>query len=121
MVFSQFFVAWAFQWQCSIERQGASPLQKIAKKCALLSICLPNRYYDIRIIYQHWNMSQNNIQSSSRISSDPEQVPYESICTCKMCNHGSARDCSKSGCKCCKKENHSMIMNGMEGFYSTDK
>ena len=67
------------------------------------------------------NDNNDNIPSNSRISSDVEQVPYENVCTCKMCDHGSARDCLKSGCKCCKKENHSMIMNGMEGFYPIDK
>jgi len=55
-------------------------------------------------------MDQEDIQSISTTSSDVEQVPYESVCTCKICNHGSARDCSKSGCKCCKKENHSMVV-----------
>lgn len=94
-----------------------------------LGICctakdIPNKELLLRNpgYYSSHRMSQdNNIQSPSRISSDVEQVPYESVCTCKMCNHGSARDCSKSGCKCCKKENHSMIMDGIEGFYSTDK
>jgi len=72
--------------------------------------------------YRNQSMAQdNNIPSSASIPSDIEQRSYESICTCKICNHGSARDCLKSGCKCCKKENHSMIMNGMEGFYPTDK
>jgi hypothetical protein len=33
-----------------------------------------------------------------------------------MCNRGFARDCLKSGCKCYKKENYSMTMDGMESF-----
>lgn len=73
------------------------------------------------IVLDSQYMSQENIQSKSSISSDVEQVPYENVCTCKICNHGSARDCSKSGCTCCKKGNHSMIMDGIESFYSTDK
>jgi hypothetical protein len=48
-------------------------------------------------------------------------VPYENICTCKRCDHGLARDCVKLGCRCCKKENHSMVMDGIEGFLPTDK
>ena len=66
-------------------------------------------------------MSQDNVQSKSDISTDVEQVPYENVCTCKTCNHGSARDCSKSDCTCCEKENHSMIMDGIEGFSPTDR
>ncbi len=40
----------------------------------------------------------------------------DSICTCKECNHKMGRDCFKLHCKCCKKEDHSMVMNGFEGF-----
>jgi hypothetical protein len=54
-------------------------------------------------------------------SIESEQVPFESVCTCKGCDHGLARDCVKSGCKCCKKENHSMVMDGIEGFSPTDR
>lgn len=46
--------------------------------------------------------------------------PFEDVCTCKRCDHGLARDCSKAGCRCCKAENHSMIMDGIEGFAPTD-
>jgi len=65
-------------------------------------------------------MHQGGIQSNQSVS-DVEQVSFESICTCKICDHGLARDCAKSGCRCCKKENHCMIMDGIEGFLSTDK
>jgi hypothetical protein len=41
----------------------------------------------------------------------------DAICTCDICaNHNSAKECVESDCKCCGKENHSMIMDGMEGF-----
>ncbi len=53
-------------------------------------------------------------------NSDPEQVPFESVCTCQACNHDLARDCAKSGCTCCKKQDHSMVMDGIEGFSPTD-
>ena len=45
----------------------------------------------------------------------------DSICTCKECNHKMGRDCLKLHCKCCKKEDHSMVMNGFEGFEATNK
>jgi hypothetical protein len=50
-----------------------------------------------------------------------EQVPFETVCTCKGCDHGLARDCLKADCGCCKKESHSMVMDGIEGFLPTDK
>jgi hypothetical protein len=45
----------------------------------------------------------------------------DSICTCKTCNHQIARDCLKSDCSCCKGTDHSLIMDGIEGFVSTSK
>jgi hypothetical protein len=65
-------------------------------------------------------MRQEGIQSKHTIP-DAEQVPFESICTCKGCNHGLARDCAKSGCRCCKKDDHSMAMDRIEGFMPTDR
>jgi hypothetical protein len=65
-------------------------------------------------------MRQGGIQSKQNIS-DAGQVPFESVCTCKRCKHGLARDCVKSECRCCKKENHSMVMDGIEGFLPTDR
>lgn len=59
-------------------------------------------------------MRRGGVHSKQSIS-DVEQVPFESVCTCKKCDHGLARDCVKSGCKCCKKENHSMVMDGDSG------
>ncbi len=63
-------------------------------------------------------MRQEGIPKQS--ISEPEQVPFESVCTCKGCNHDLARDCAKSGCMCCKKQDHSMVMDGIEGFLPTD-
>ena len=40
----------------------------------------------------------------------------DSICTCRECDHKISRDCIKLHCNCCKKEDHSMVMNGFEGF-----
>ena len=41
---------------------------------------------------------------------------HDSVCTCKKCNHNMARDCFKVKCNCCKLPEHSMIMDGLEGF-----
>ena len=41
---------------------------------------------------------------------------YDSVCTCKKCNHNMARDCFKVKCNCCELPEHSMIMDGLEGF-----
>jgi hypothetical protein len=41
----------------------------------------------------------------------------DAICTCNICsNHDTSRKCIEFGCKCCTVENHTMIMDGMEGF-----
>lgn len=64
-------------------------------------------------------MHQGGIHSEQSVS-HPKQIPYESVCTCKECNHGLARDCAKSGCRCCKDVDHSMVMDGIEGFLPTD-
>ena len=45
----------------------------------------------------------------------------DSICTCKKCNHKISRDCFKLQVNCSKKEDHSMVMNGFEGFEVTNK
>ena len=43
----------------------------------------------------------------------------DSVCTCQSCNHGLARDCLKVRCVCCKDYNHSMVLDGIEGFPPT--
>ena len=65
-------------------------------------------------------MPRAEIQSEQTIS-DADEVPFETVCTCEICNHGLARDCAKSECKCCTNENHSMVMDGIEGFLPTDR
>ena len=40
----------------------------------------------------------------------------DSVCTCSKCGHKAARECFKIGCNCCKETDHSMIMDGIEGF-----
>jgi hypothetical protein len=41
---------------------------------------------------------------------------YDSICTCKKCDHKMSKYCFKSSCKCCDEANHSVVMDGFEGF-----
>ena len=44
-------------------------------------------------------------------------IPYfDSACTCKICNHGFARDCKEINCTCCNSDSHTLILDGIEGF-----
>lgn len=49
-----------------------------------------------------------------------DAVSLDSICTCKTCGHSRARDCINAACSCCGESNHSMVMDGMEGFLPKD-
>ncbi len=40
----------------------------------------------------------------------------DSACICKICNHRLARKCVQEGCTCCTKEDHAMVLDGIEGF-----
>ena len=40
----------------------------------------------------------------------------DSICTCRSCDHKISSECIKSNCSCCKGTDHSMVLDGMEGF-----
>ena len=40
----------------------------------------------------------------------------DSICNCASCNHKVASECIKVNCNCCKEINHSMVLDGIEGF-----
>ena len=40
----------------------------------------------------------------------------DSICNCTSCNHKVASECMKVNCSCCKEINHSMVLDGIEGF-----
>jgi len=40
----------------------------------------------------------------------------DSACTCKSCNHRIALDCMKANCSCCTETNHTMVLDGIEGF-----
>ena len=49
-------------------------------------------------------------------TSGRDTVSLDSICSCKVCNHSLARDCTVIGCSCCSRGNHMMVMDGMQGF-----
>jgi hypothetical protein len=40
----------------------------------------------------------------------------DSICNCTSCYHKVASECIKANCSCCKEINHSMVLDGIEGF-----
>ena len=43
----------------------------------------------------------------------------DSTCTCKYCNHAVGLDCISANCTCCRETDHSMVLDGMEGFSSS--
>ncbi len=75
-------------------------------------ILIRNAYFTICM-----NIDKNKVNEPQ----DHSHPSRDSICTCKTCNHEIARDCLKSSCSCCKEADHSMIMDGIEGFVSTSK
>jgi hypothetical protein len=52
--------------------------------------------------------------------SQSNQPGYDNMCACKRCDHDLARDCLKVRCTCCKENDHSMVLDGIQGFFSTD-
>lgn len=49
------------------------------------------------------------------------QIGRDTVCTCKKCDHGLARDCLKINCECCNQESHSMILDGIVGLAPLNK
>jgi hypothetical protein len=45
----------------------------------------------------------------------------DSVCTCTSCDHKIASECLKTNCTCCKEIDHSMVLDGMEGFMTQEK
>jgi dienelactone hydrolase len=70
-------------------------------------------------------MAKQPSSKKNKISTTPTTRPAEnptsldSVCTCQTCDHGLARDCLKVRCICCKDYNHSMVLDGIEGFPPT--
>ena len=40
----------------------------------------------------------------------------DSICNCTSCDHRVTSECMKFNCSCCTDANHSMVLDGIEGF-----
>jgi len=40
----------------------------------------------------------------------------DSICNCTSCNHKVASESMKVNCSCCREINHSIVLDGIEGF-----
>jgi hypothetical protein len=55
--------------------------------------------------------------------SDSAKAPefVDSACTCRSCDHKIASECIKSSCSCCEVADHSMVLDGMEGFTTKGK
>ena len=58
--------------------------------------------------------------SEQNINPAGNQVYFDSVCTCEVCDHGLVRDCLKVKCTCAKEFTHSMILDGIEGFPPTE-
>jgi hypothetical protein len=50
-----------------------------------------------------------------------EKEFIDSVCTCRSCDHRIASECANSNCICCKENDHSMVLDGMEGFATKGK
>jgi hypothetical protein len=63
------------------------------------------------------NIGKNN----NAITRESHASSFDSVCTCDGCDHEFARDCLKAKCTCCKEYNHSIVLDGMDGFEPTNK
>ena len=84
----------------------------LVSSIALMIILIRSAYFTTCM-----NIDENKVTEPQDLS----HPSRDAICTCKTCNHEIARDCLKSDCSCCKETDHSMIMDGIEGFVSTSK
>ncbi len=62
---------------------------------------------------------KNNITRTPTTGAAENPISLDNVCTCQSCNHGLARDCLKVKCICCNDYDHSMVLDGIEGFPST--
>ena len=61
------------------------------------------------------------IDRSKSNNVEGNQLGRDTVCTCKGCDHGLARDCLKINCTCCNQESHSMILDGIVGLAPISK
>lgn len=64
-------------------------------------------------------MIERGIMNSNDTPKETEFI--DSACTCSACDHKIATECLKSNCSCCKDGDHSMVLDGMEGFMTNRK
>jgi Zn finger protein HypA/HybF involved in hydrogenase expression len=64
-------------------------------------------------------MIKSGIMNSNDTPKETEFI--DSACTCKTCDHKIATECLKSNCSCCKAGDHSMVLDGIEGFHDKQK
>lgn len=60
------------------------------------------------------------LEKDSNKNPPPDQPWFDSTCTCKTCDHDLVRDCLKIRCTCCKEYDHSMVLDGIQGFPPTN-
>ena len=54
-------------------------------------------------------------------NNDSEGGFYDSICSCTKCAHKMSRYCFKLNCSFCEKDDHTAVMDRIEGFELKDK
>ena len=59
------------------------------------------------------------LEKGSSQTSSPDQSWFNRACLCKTCDHGLVRDCLKIRCTYFKGHDHSMVLDGIEGFPPT--
>ena len=50
-----------------------------------------------------------------------DTVSLDNICSCKVCNHSLARDCTVIDCSCCNTSNYMMVIDGIQGFLPSEE
>jgi len=58
-------------------------------------------------------------KDNNSVAAENQTPSLDTIRTCEG-DHDFARDCLKVRCTCCKEYNHSMVLDGIEGFPPTN-
>jgi hypothetical protein len=64
-------------------------------------------------------VGEHPLQKDNYNDPSSDQPWFDNTCICKMCDHDLARDCLKAKCTCCKEHDHSMVLDGIQGFPPT--
>jgi hypothetical protein len=87
------------------------------KKVGVTATKILSAYTDLKQL----NSRQSNHLLHIKVKLDDTATKIQfgnSACTCKSCNHRIALDCIDANCGCCRKSDHSMVLDGIEGFSS---